>query len=327
MKKEEYKIEDVIEYLEGRSDSKRKHVTDEYAAWISPPIYTCSCSAFEEPLVIPPVSGYFSLVIVEKGKLNIQLDVKSDEISEGMGVGITHSTGFKLIKVGEDKAEVSIMIFSLAIIFSYGTTVVAAKFGTPFSNMKLRVYDIFDNSSELSGEIIRLTHEIMKYMDETPYGYELIVKARMCEMWYLIVRAFTKVAPAGETKSISKDEKRARQAINYIESHYSEQITLDDIASNINICKSECCRCFKRVLGISPIEYVVRYRVYTAAFFLDMQNDDTEIAALAVKVGFANVSYFNRSFKKYIGYTPSEYRKRVYKDVRIEDLRGNGIIL
>lgn len=327
MKKEEYKIEDVIEYLEGRSDSKRKNVTDEYAAWISPPIYTCRCSVCEEPLVMPSVSGYFSLVIVEKGKLNIQLDVKCDEISEGMGVGITHSTGFKLIKAGEDKTEISIMLFSLSIIFSYGTTVVAAKFGMPFINMKPRVYDIFGKSSEISGEIVRLTHEIMKYMDETPYGYELIVKARMCEMWYLIVRAFTKVAPAGETKSISKDEKRVKKAINYIESHYSEQLTLDDIASNINICKSECCRCFKRVLGISPIEYVVRYRVYTAAFFLDMQNDDTEIATLAVKVGFANVSYFNRSFKKYIGYTPSEYKKRVYKDVRIEDLRGNGIIL
>ncbi|MBQ3037428.1 MAG: helix-turn-helix transcriptional regulator, partial [Lachnospiraceae bacterium] len=116
-----------------------------------------------------------------------------------------------------------------------------------------------------------------------------------------------------ETKkqvSLSHDEIRIIDAIAYIQEHYAELVTLDDIADSIHVSKSECCRCFKRAVNITPFEYLMRYRILQAADKI-LQNDRemTSISELASSVGFNNTSYFNKLFKKYFNCTPTEYRK------------------
>ncbi len=113
---------------------------------------------------------------------------------------------------------------------------------------------------------------------------------------------------------ISNDEYRVKQAIAYVESHYADQITLEELADSIHISKSECCRCFKRVLNLTPIEYVVQYRIYTAAAILDdPRTEIPSISELAIKTGHNNISYFNKMFKRHMGVTPTEYRAEVLK--------------
>ena len=80
----------------------------------------------------------------------------------------------------------------------------------------------------------------------------------------------------------------------------------------MHISKSECCRCFKRVLQFTPIEYLMRYRILKAATMIQ-DNDPAyrNISDLAFNVGFNNVSYFNKVFKQYVKCTPSEYKKNL----------------
>ena len=103
-----------------------------------------------------------------------------------------------------------------------------------------------------------------------------------------------------------------KEAILYIEEHYSENITLDDLAASIHLSKSECCRCFKRTLQLTPFEYLMKYRIFRAASILQMNVPaPRSMSALAFSVGFNNASYFNKVFKQYLHCTPSEYKRKI----------------
>ena len=141
-------------------------------------------------------------------------------------------------------------------------------------------------------------------------------------------KAASEMVTAGELESCfrkavdiiieSKDKKEdirnyaIRRAINYIREHYSENITLDDLAASIHLSKSECCRCFKRTLQLTPFEYLMKYRIFRAASILQMNVPaPRSMSALAFSVGFNNASYFNKVFKQYLHCTPSEYKRKI----------------
>ena len=61
-----------------------------------------------------------------------------------------------------------------------------------------------------------------------------------------------------------------------------------------------------KINGISPVEYLIQYRISIACKILRESSD--KIASVSVKVGYDNVSYFCRIFKKLVGKSPSQYR-------------------
>ena len=111
------------------------------------------------------------------------------------------------------------------------------------------------------------------------------------------------------------DEARAKEAIRYIEEHYANPISLDDIAASIHVSKSECCRCIRRCMKMTPFEYLMKYRIFVAAGILCDDDSDESIATLASRVGFNSSSYFNKLFRKYLKCTPTQYKARQRSDM------------
>ena len=117
------------------------------------------------------------------------------------------------------------------------------------------------------------------------------------------------------TNAVISDFTRVIDAIHFIAEHYAEPLALDDIANSVHLSKSECCRCFKRTVSISPIEFLIQYRIMEA--IRKMQTKDAaanSISGLSAAVGFNSASYFNKQFKRYIKCTPLEYRKKLLSD-------------
>jgi YesN/AraC family two-component response regulator len=97
----------------------------------------------------------------------------------------------------------------------------------------------------------------------------------------------------------------------YIQTHYAEKITLEDLSAQIHLCRSESCRLFKRYMNASMFDYLLDYRIERSLELLRSSAlDVTEIAGL---VGFANPGYYARIFKRKMGCTPREYRKNKRK--------------
>ena len=102
-------------------------------------------------------------------------------------------------------------------------------------------------------------------------------------------------------------EKRTEQVFSYIEEHFREEITLQEIADSLAVSKTYLCRYFKEMTNQTVFEYVEQVRIQYACCLL--KKVDLSIAEISLASGFGSVSLFNRMFKKYMHMTPGEFRK------------------
>ncbi len=98
-----------------------------------------------------------------------------------------------------------------------------------------------------------------------------------------------------------------RRAIAFIQAHFAEPISREEIAKHIAISSNYLTDCFRQVLGITPMTYLTRYRIQRAQQFLD--TTDLSITDIALETGFSEISHFTRTFKREVGVSPHAYRR------------------
>ena len=98
-----------------------------------------------------------------------------------------------------------------------------------------------------------------------------------------------------------------KSMITYIEDHYAEHISLEDIALSGTCCKSKCSALFKKYLRDTPITYVTKLRLRKSLpALLDLDKNITDVA---YECGFSGTSYYCETFRKYYGTSPLLYKK------------------
>lgn len=93
---------------------------------------------------------------------------------------------------------------------------------------------------------------------------------------------------------------------NYIDAHYSENITLDSLSNLSFVNKFHLVHTFTKQIGVSPINYVINKRIDESKNLLATTN--YSIRDISLIVGFSNSSYFSQMFKKITGVSPKNYR-------------------
>ena len=105
-----------------------------------------------------------------------------------------------------------------------------------------------------------------------------------------------------------REEERMKAMLQFIHTNMSEEIKLEQIARSAAISPSECIRCFRSTIGITPIQYLRSYRIQRAAQML--VDTEERISIISENCGFLDISYFTKTFREIIGCTPAEYRKK-----------------
>ena len=105
-----------------------------------------------------------------------------------------------------------------------------------------------------------------------------------------------------------RDSQRMKNMLQYIDEHYSDNITINEIAESVSLSVSECLRCFHRNIGTTPIQYLKSFRIKKAAELLT--NTDMKIVDVGIVCGFQDMSYFAKTFRNIYGCTPSKYREK-----------------
>lgn len=111
--------------------------------------------------------------------------------------------------------------------------------------------------------------------------------------------------------AVQRDRERLLVLLSYLHDHYQEKILLEQVAAQINICKSECCRFFKSHMNESLFDYLLHYRIQKSLPLL--QNTNKSITDISLLTGFSSPCYFSKIFKSEMGCTPREYRKNALK--------------
>lgn len=98
-----------------------------------------------------------------------------------------------------------------------------------------------------------------------------------------------------------------RRALAFIQAHFAEPISREEIAKHVAISSNYLTDCFRQVLGITPMTYLTRYRIQQAQRLLD--TTDLSITDIALETGFSEISHFTRTFKREVGVSPHAYRR------------------
>lgn len=255
------------------------------------------------------------LIYVQEGKVNAMIDKESFILTPGQGIFINQNVLHSFHHIEGYDAVFFSLTFHPAMIFGYGKAALSVKYLSPILENPSMPCLILSNDDPHTAPLIQYMKNIREHYTASEYGYELVCKANICHLWNELLKVpHNKTSPVLKQKRIHNDEQRIKDAIVYIEQHYNEQITLEDIARSIHISKSECCRCFKRILHQTPFEYLLKYRIFQAAKLIQHRDPSaTSISNLAITVGFGNISYFNKVFKRYLKMTPSEYKRHKYQ--------------
>ena len=95
----------------------------------------------------------------------------------------------------------------------------------------------------------------------------------------------------------------------FIHANYKRQIALKDIAECVHISESRALQLFRQGIRLSPVAYLIQYRLKRAADLL--ASTDKAVAAIASETGFSDVGYFCRTFRKHYHQTAAEYRRKI----------------
>ncbi len=155
-------------------------------------------------------------------------------------------------------------------------------------------------SDQLLDNLIRL-HDLQAQEDN-----ELLTRNLLSECWLLLIRELQEQAAHTDTVPTAMKE-RLQNMISFIHHNFQQKITASQISGAAHISEREAVRIFQKNIGMSPIEYLLSYRLNESLNYLT--NTDMSITEICYACGFSESAYFGKMFKKQYGMTPSEYRQ------------------
>ena len=136
------------------------------------------------------------------------------------------------------------------------------------------------------------------------------------QLMLILAENVSRTAPQSTENSQSPTKARhgsLQTVIEYINSHVSEEISIDKISESCFISKYHLCRIFKKRMGLTVMEYILETRLTMAKELL--HHGEIGVTEIALTCGFCSASYFSRVFKAHYGITPSQYTKTVKKEL------------
>ena len=160
---------------------------------------------------------------------------------------------------------------------------------------------------------------IYERLTEADEFYEIYITQHVAALWLLLISNAEPVTDPVNTRK----NKRIKDMLAWIHLHYDEAVSLEDVARAGLLSKSECCRFFKSILGLSPMQYVNHYRIEKSLSLL--QNTELSVTQIAYEVGYNGSSYYIEQFKKNMHTTPKNYRMSLKKKMQESDGENRGV--
>lgn len=162
--------------------------------------------------------------------------------------------------------------------------------------------DVIQGDAAFADAIKRLCH----YAASGIIGNELSLMGALYEFFGIMLEhRYDAQLDMVSSRSGQKAE-QLKPALEYIESHYGQPITLETLARLTGLSSKYFCRYFKAIVHRSPIDYLNYYRIECASYFLT--TSDMTVAEIAQHCGYNDSSFFIKQFRKYKGTTPKQYR-------------------
>lgn len=175
----------------------------------------------------------------------------------------------------------------------------------PIINGQANIPYIIREADQGYADLKACLFRIKESLEKQEYAYEIELKECLFRFFLLLYRN-NHVKDNQITSSYSKNDRKMKEVIAYIEQNYEKAITVEQLAEISGFSTCYFMNIFKKYTGLSCITFINQFRLDQAARKLLYTTDS--ILSIAMDSGFNNISFFNRTFKKYFGKTPREYR-------------------
>ena len=176
-----------------------------------------------------------------------------------------------------------------------------------FLNRKKNRLNKLDMTKESSMSVRRLIFQMEKELEEKKREHEIMLKVHLVNILIEMIRSFEGQIDENDFSYNAQALHHIERSLKYIDSHLSENITLEEIANVAHMSKNYFCRIFKKLNGMSPWDYITVKRIEHAVMLLN--TTDLTRLEIAQRCGYNNTSNFYYAFKKVTGKAPGDYIK------------------
>lgn len=246
--------------------------------------------------------------VVKSGAVRFNLEAGEYIFKKGEGGFINQNVLHATEIAGGSGCEMLTFIFSPGLFTSGEENELYKRIESSLDGLKQFPIISLDQHEPWKQEILRCMDEAYEvYREENIVG-EIILMEKMMHIWRLIVQHGP--LQIGEMDNVIKVQAqiRLKKMLEYIHEHYAEPVTLEDIAKAAGISGRECTRNFQNGIRMSPVAYLIKYRIEKAQEMLCM--NDQSVTEVGLRTGFNDSSYFARMFKRYTGETPKKYQQK-----------------
>ena len=244
------------------------------------------------------------IIYIKKGQGLVTVDFRSYQVEANNIVLILPGQLHSIEQDENNSMEYENIIFHPGMLLPKKPDVASMEFIYPLLHGKVTVPTVFTPVYPYYTDVaapIDACDDICRTM---PQGYELFIKSQLFQLFYVLEN---KCRNYGKKQNNRKTLEKMKVILKFIENNYTQKISVADAAEIAGFSESHFMRYFKETMGTSFVDYLKDYRLTMAARLL--LASDASILSISEDVGFENLSYFNRAFKKKYKVTPSQYRK------------------
>lgn len=245
----------------------------------------------------------FEFVYVETGTVYFGISDKQFALSEGQGVFINSKILHRYFSQGNAIVPNFVL---MPYFIAAQDSLIYQKYVLPIMASPMD-YQIFSQDIPWQAEVLSLMREMMAAQEKAS-DVELVNSYLIQKIWHILYQN-TDIEHMGKKENYSaSSQARLQLMMQYIHQKSAYNISLSDIADQAKVSKSTALNLFQRYLGISPVTYLINYRLQEAAKLL--ASTEKKVTVISKDTGFDSVDYFCKAFKKYYKLTPTEYRKK-----------------
>ena len=242
--------------------------------------------------------------LIREGEAVFQVYQKSYRVRSGEGFLLNRNVPHSCSSPGNEHVRYSTILVRPDFLYGDFGSDVERKCFQPFLQNSAIPCIYLTGFDENGKEILQKLNQVEEAFDRKRFCYELKIKGLLCEAFAMILyghrQELTKFVPAN-----LQELERLEKMLNYLNMHFTEVISLQDLADQVHLSREVCCRLFKKMTGKTITGYLEEYRVNKS--FSLVQSGQYSMTQITEMVGFSNPSRFASAFRKRFGCNPGEY--------------------
>lgn len=248
------------------------------------------------------------LTLITSGHCLYQINLIDYEVNEG-DILFVPPLLLHAISINPNETAVSeTYVFHMNFLGGNSTDVCSTRYLTPLMNQEVTLPSLITPAHPVYSSLRKIFGQITSLYDEKIIGYELALKSLFLQAIFLLLQ-YSEKTPSSNTKASSD---KLKQVLDYIELHYADSISVSELAKLCYFSDYHFMRFFKRHMNMTCVEYINNLRLEKAVELF--KEGEFSILDVSLSVGFHNLSYFHRAFKKKYHVTPLTFINEIKRD-------------